>query len=298
MAENLTFADYVLNQNAVGDIYNIGADGERDGVVEEIAVAFEYELSPSPQVDNLGDLIGKVGPAKELQQNIELVQETLGTDEDAVDIARGWVERSGLLTPVQRSYSTAETVDEPVDLAVISGGVRNWIHRRAVRLIELNAEVGVGDVLLVAGNRQMKTAEGPDVEEDMTEADYMGDIILSKLAAESIPASLVRADTGTGDAVMEEGAKAAGKLVDLESARIAVVSNAGAWVQNAGQFRRAVRRVIDPGYDREGDQLVAVSDGFQLGTGAEPTATHQNPFSATGQILRNAQELVRQHAED
>jgi hypothetical protein len=299
MAE-LTFSNFSLEHDTMEDIYAIGVtDGEDNGVIEEIAAAFEYELDETPSVDNLGGLIKKVGPAKELQENIARVQEVLGTDEDAVTIARGWAERSGLLVPIQQSYATAEVFEEPVDLAIISGGVRNWIHRRAVRLVELQAEVGVAEALLIGGNRVMKTAEGPDVEEGMTEADYMSAVILPNLAAgdRGIPASLVRADTGIGDEVMEAGAKALKNHVDdIESTRMAVVSNAGAWVQNAGQFRRAVQRAVDSSFDKEGSQFFAVSDGFQLGTGVEPTSTHQNPFSAAGQIVRNAQELARQAA--
>jgi hypothetical protein len=213
------------------------------------------------------------------------------------------VERSGLLTPVQRSYVKDEAFREPVDVAIITGGVRNWMHRRAVRLVELNEDVGVTQALLVAGNRPMKTSEGPDVEEGMTEADYMRQVILSNLAAgaRGIPTSLVRADTGVGDEVMGKGAEVIAKqyLGNVKTDRLAVVSNAGAWVQNAGQFRRAIKEwVPNPSFDLEGDQFVAASDGFQLGTGAEPTSTHQNPFSATGQIVRNAQELVRNIALD
>ncbi len=300
MAEGLTFDTYALDRDGQNGIYAIGAQGDGGGVVEEIATAFGHELSERPSVENLGELIGKVGPAKELQENIGRVQEALGTDKDAVAIARGWAERSGLLVPVRRSYVTAETADAPVDLAVITGDVRNWIHRRAVRLIELDDEVGVRNALLVAGNRPMKTTEGPDVEEGMTEADYMKGVILPNLTAgdRGTPTTMVAAETGVGDGVMMAGVEAILEqdLVDLESGRIAVVSNAGAWVQNAGQFRRAVKAAVDMTFDHAGDRLAAVSDGFQLGTGTEPTSTHQNPFSAVGQIARNAQELTRQAA--
>jgi len=300
MAEGLTFDTYALDRDGRNGIYGIGAEDGRGGVVEEMATAFGHDLSTWPDVENLGELIGKVGPAKELQENIGRVQEALGTDEDAVAIARGWAERSGLLVPVQRSYVTAEKADGIIDLAVITGGVRNWIHRRAVRLVELEEDTGMMNTLLVAGNRPMKTTEGPDVEEGMTEADYMREVILPNLNAgeRGAPATLVEADTGVGDEVMAAGVEAILEqdLADLESDRIAVVSNAGAWIQNAGQFRRAVKTALDITFDHSGDRLVAVSDGFQLGTGTEPTSTHQNPFSAAGQIARNAQELTRQAA--
>ena len=301
MAEGLTFDTYALDRDGQNGIYAIGADPEtQKGVVQEIAVVFDYELGDRPSVEKLGELLKQGAPKKKLQENIGRIQEALGTDEDAVAIARGWVERSGLLVPVQRSYVTAEKSDNIIDLAVITGGVRNWIHRRAVRLVELDGEVGVRNALLVAGNRVMDTAEGPDVEEGMTEADYMEGVILPNLTAgdRGTPTTMVAADTDVGDEVMMAGVEAILEqdLVDLESERIAVVSNAGAWVQNAGQFRRAVKAAVDITFDHEGDRLVAVSDGFQLGTGTEPPSTHQNPFSAAGQILRNAQELTRQAA--
>jgi hypothetical protein len=47
------------------------------------------------------------------------------------------------------------------------------------------------------------------------------------------------------------------------------------------------------GFNKHSDQLEAVSDSFALGTGAEPTTSHQNQFSAAGQIVRNLQELTR-----
>lgn len=301
MAEGLTFANYALDRDGWNSIYAIGADPEtQQGVVQEIASAFEYELGDKPSVEKLGELLKQGAPAKELQENIGRIQEALGTDKDAVGIARGWVERSGLLVPVQRSYVTAEATTDPVDLAVISGGVRNWIQRRAGRLVELNAESGVKHALLVAGNRVMKPGEGPDVEEGMTEADYMESVILPNLTAgeRGIPTTFVAVDSDVGDEVMQRGVQSITEsgLADLGTERVAVVSNAGAWVQNTGQFRRAVMSLIDMTYDYEGGRLVAVSDDFKLGTGAEPTSTHQNPFSAAGQIIRNSQELARHAA--
>ncbi len=263
-------------------VYEIG-----NGVMREMAEAFEYELTATPDVDNLGGLIGAVGPAKELQENIGRVQEELGTDNGAVDIARDWVERSGLLAPVARSYMAPEQgiATQNFDLAVISGGVRNWMLRRAERLVpELDK---VGRVLLVAGNRTMKTTEGPDVEEGMTEADYMDGVVRSLLTEAGVEVEMVRVDSGSGNEVMETAAEHIGS-----DESVLVASNAGAWVQNAGQLRRAIRKEC-PRFDETGNRLFVVSDSFPLGTGQEPTATHQNPFTALGQIARGAQELVR-----
>lgn len=140
----------------------------------------------------------------------------------------------------------------------------------------------------------MKPGEGPDVEDGMTEADYMREVVLPSLLGKGFTAKVVEVDSGIGDEVMAEGAASIAETADLtnEDARLVVVSNAGAWVQNAGQIRRALR-AIEPSFDTTGKQFSVISDSFPLGTGAEPTSTHQNPFTALGQIVRNAQELAR-----
>lgn len=298
MEKALTFANYSLVVDGVDSIYDIGSmNGSRSGVIEEIAAAFNHKLTAKPSADNLGELIGLVGPAKELQENIGLVQEVLGTKKAAVTIARGWVKRSGLLLPVERSYIKSEEVDGPIDLALITGGVRNWMARRTARLEELSNTREVRQTFLVAGNRLMKTAEGPDVEEGMVEYDYMREVVAKQLSTMGLSATVVKAKTSIGDEVMKAGMYDIAEEVsfDMRSAQVAVVSNAGAWVQNVGQFRRVAKSTFYyPTFDTKGSQLLAVSDSFPLGTGSEPMTTHQNPFSAVGQIVRNAQELVRQ----
>lgn len=290
------FREFNIETNTINDIYQIGNDATHEGVIPEIAAAFSYDLTKQPSTENLGGLIAAVGPAKELQSNIGLVQSVLGTDESAVDIARGWSNRSGLLLPVEQSYKTGENIDGNIAAAVVTGGVRNWMIRRIERLSQLTKSREVNQVLLVAGNREMKPSEGADVEEGMTEADYMRTIIAQKLASLGIAARFVAVESGVGDNVMSRGVDELKKIIDPND-RVAVVSNAGAWVQNAGQFRRALVHPdgFGPDFDQNGEQLIVVSDEFPLGTGVEPAATHQNPFSAIGQIVRNAQELARQY---
>ncbi len=283
MAEQLiTFEKFNPSTDSV---YSIG-----DGVISEMSEAFGHDLTIVPDVDNIGQLIGAVGPAKELQENIGLVQEKLGTSRNSVEIATDWVDRSGLLLPVARSYMDVEIdADEyNFDIAVITGGVRNWMIRRAERLMpELDR---VGRVALVAGNRLMKTTEGSDVQEGMTEADFMESVVGGLLSQAGVEVEVVRVDSGVGDEVMN----AVAEHIDASDS-ILIASNAGAWVQNAGQLRRAARS-LHQGFDDDSSQLFVVSDSFPLGTGEEPTATHQNPFTALGQIARNAQELVRQQS--
>ncbi len=297
MPELLTFANYSPLEHGLGDLYKIGANEQhRYGVAVEMSSAFGHELQPFPDVDNLGELIGKVGPGKELQSNIEGVREVLGTVEDATGIARGWSMRSGLLVPVERSFMTAELDGDVLDLAVMSGAARNWMKRREARLVSLNGARPIdGGALLVGGNRLMKAIEGDDVEEGMTEADYQKHVLAPQLGELGIATTLLRVDSGVGDDVMKAAAEKVREMVGLAESRITVVSNAAAWPQNAGQFRRAARS-LDSRFDMDANQLVVVSDEFALGTGEEPTSTHQNPFSAIGQIARNLQEFARHSA--
>lgn len=139
----------------------------------------------------------------------------------------------------------------------------------------------------------MKPGEGHDVVEGMTEADYMESVIAPRLGEVGIASEVLRVDSGVGDEVMRAAAHRASELVDLGEAHITVASNAGAWPQNAGQFRRAAQ-VVRQGFDMQGGQLEAIADSFPLGTGTEPAATHQHPLSAVGQIVRNLQEFSRQ----
>jgi len=273
-----TFADFDIRK---GDINSIGG-----GVLGEIATAFDYDLSSQPTVDELGGLISVVGPAEELRNNIGLVQDRIGSGLGAVALARSWVERTGLLVPVDREYYSGETqVPDHFDLAVVSGGVRNWMERRAnVLQRQLDAGKHIGSIILVGGNRKMKTVEGPGVEEGMTEGDYLQSVIMPRFDGNEV--QVFKPNTANGDQVM---AHIAGTVAEARSVLLA--ANAGNWLQNGGQL---IRSIDQNSADTERKRrLHVVSDEFELGTGTEPAATHQNPFTALGQIVRNYQEIVR-----
>ena len=232
--EQLTFANYDLRQPH-SSVYEIGG-----GVVPEIAQAFGHSLDREPNDINLGSLIGVVGPAKELQENIGLVRGRLGTDKGAVDIARGWIERSGLLTPVERPYTRVGDTPDMYDFAVITGGVRNWMQRRA-NVLDSVTDTSVSKVLLAAGNRTMKAKEGEDVEEGMTEADYMKNIIAQSMSEKGYDVDFLRVESASGNEVMATMANDLGKIAGK---KLLILTNAGNWMQNAGQLRRAIRRAI------------------------------------------------------
>lgn len=266
-------------------VYDIG-----DGVVKEMADAFGHELTPKPDVENLGDLIGAVGPAKTLQDNIGKVQKTLGTNANAEELAIDWVERSGLLEKVQRSYIDPERpTPKTIDIALITGGVRNWMQRRANVLAGLAESTRIKGVVLAAGNREMGANEGEDVEAGMTEADYM-ELVIKKTLIDlgKFPLiELVKVESKNGDEVMAAAAEKMGRFVTA-----VVASNAGIWVQNAGQLRRAVMANL-PTYDLSGRRIYVASDAFPVAKHGEPKEVAQNPLTALGIIARDAQEFVR-----
>ena len=124
----VTFANFRFGQDSVYDIGN--------GVVPEVAGAFDYKLSPDPDIQNLGGLIGTVAPEKELQKNIAFAKEVLGPD--SLSIARDWAGRTALLGQVRRAYMSAETaLPWRFKRAGETDGVRNWMFRRGQVLAEL-----------------------------------------------------------------------------------------------------------------------------------------------------------------
>lgn len=283
----VNFANFNPEEHSV---YEIGGD-----VIPQMAEIFGHNLADEPDVDNLGELIGTVGPAKTLQDNIDKAVGRIGDSDDAVELARSWVERSGLLIPVDRSFLDPKAMPYAgSDLYIMTGGVANWIHRRADRLIEEIDSIGiqVGRVVLAAGNREMRSGERSDVMGGETEYIYMKEVVMPKLEKAGVSVDAVMGvDSGSGDDVAEQAIQ---QGTSSNTDIVTVVSNAGAWMQNAGQIGRAMVRHMQSSEAKSiPDRLFVISDGFPLGTGEEPTSTHQNPFSALGQIARNAQELVR-----
>lgn len=291
----VTFENFAVARDSVYQIGATGANGAdgTGGVIQDMAQAFGYQLSDRPDVDNLRGFITAIGPGKELRDNLPLVQERLGTEADAMSLARGWVERSGLLAPVQRGFLDPETqVGQDIGCMLITGGVRNWMQRRAARAISFAGEGSGTEAILVAGSRPMKPAEGPDVIDGMTEAVYADRVLKPLLQDVDISVQIVAVVGSKGSEVAAAAAAAVAPYAH-EGRPIAVIGNAGNWPQNAGSVRRALRSAL-PSFDDDGSQLMVISDGFPLGeTGVEPPATHQHPLTALGIIARNAQELVR-----
>ncbi len=288
--QELGFDTYFPKEHYRSDLFSIGKVG-KTGVLEEMAVAFGHHFTPQLSSEEFRSMIGKVGPAKTLQDNIGQVQEILGTNKDAIAIARDWVGRSGLLHPVDRNFYNRNRPAETPEIALISGGVRNWMARRAKVLESLPDSRLPETVLLVGGRRTMSPSEGEDVTEGMKESDYLREIVLPLFQDKGMDVVSLAVDSEAGDDVMRAAALHANEICDLATAKVAVIANAGNWPQNAGQFIWGAKAAVRGGFNSSGDQVWVISDTIALGTGTEPTLTHQNPFSALGQMARNFYEF-------
>ena len=319
----ITFENFRVGADPV---HSIGAmpDPKTDklgpGVAEDVKTAFGYEG------DDLGGLIGHVAPHKELQLNIDFAKTTL-SDPDvqarlrqegrtAADIARSWSERSGLQAEVFRPFMAPASVTvDRFDAGLIPERVPNWLERMADTAIELGRAYPIGILALASSDREIGPDEKPGVTEGTLSESYMEQTLLPRLkkgqTREEIEAGddskrqvldveMIKTGEKVGDLVM---ARAAAGLVEkginLATAKIIIFSVAGNWMQAGVQARQGLQTVY-PDFDRDpaNRQLWIKSDSFPLGlTGEEPKATHQNPFSAIGNILRGVKLLDEVSAE-
>jgi hypothetical protein len=268
-----------------------------DGLLPEIASAAGHELASQPDAENIGSLIGKIGPDKELQKNISVVREALGTD--ARDQIAGWIERAGIMAPLDRSFAVNVERPDATDAIVLTGGVANWMMRRAMQGIRLDPAKH-GSVLMAAGSRQMGAGEHQLVasfarEHDgnmPTEAQFADRFTRQMFEMAEFDFSLVEVAGGGGDHVAAELFAA---HPELSEQTITVVSNAPNGIQAAGELRLAGRN-LRADFDSNGDQVYVYTDSFPLARNGEKPATHQNPETALGQLARNALYLVRNQA--
>ncbi len=305
----------------VDSVHGIGAVPDPDtaksgpGVAEDIKTAFGYEG------DDLGGLIGHVAPHRELQLNIDFakatlsdpaVQARLGQEgRTAAEIARSWSERSGLQTEVFRPFmSPADGPVERFEAAEIPERVPNWLERMGDTAIKLGRQYPIGILALASSDREIGPDEKPGVAEGTPSESYMEQTLLPRLEAgrtrEEAEAGddsgrpvfgsveMIKTGEKAGDAVMAGAAAAlAERGIDLATAKIVVFSVAGNWMQTGVQARQGLQTVY-PDFDRDpaDRQLWVKSDTFPIGlTGDEPKTTHQNPFSAIGNVLRGIKLL-------
>lgn len=270
-----------------------------------MAEAFGQDLPVRPNEQSLRLLITQVAPAKYLQDNIGQVQRRLDTYDDSVTIVADWVERSRVLLPMRRSFVTGEEIPESdiLHLAFMGGAARHMLRRDESAQEYLKGRQGAS-LVVAAGLRDMKIAEHVLVEQYMeahdgvapTEADFAEQFIVPHFAGN--PA--LKNWDGTGRLHMlrvqsKAGRDVAAALADKEQeingmAPTLIVGNATSAIESVAQYRRARGGSFDRG-DRLGQDVFVLSDGIPVARQGEGPATHQNPYAAVGQIIRNAMYL-------
>lgn len=289
-----TFETFDL-QNNVTDLSH--------GLLLEMAEALRFDIGENPDQQKLYEFAGHIGPAKELQDNIAIVQKILGSDRDATSIAADWLERSGMMQPLDRPF-VEPGIDRPekIDTVMFSGGVANWILRRTSVVEWLNPE-NVGQVIIPAGERQMGNGEHQLVAtlnrymleqhggnaSPITETEFAYAIAADRLETAGFDVDLHHFASSNGDEILSD---TFAKRPELLSGNILIAGNAPNAIQAAGQIRLAALKA-DKTFDSNGDQLFMLSDSVPIARRGEGKNTHQNPFSALGQIARNAQIIVR-----
>ena len=276
------FSSYELGDNVYGLAH---------GLLIDIAEKAEYELGNAPTEARLKGLIEVLGPEKELQKNIELVKSNLGNA--ANETIANWVDRSGILAPLDRNFVINVQGPEEVDSVVMTGGVARWMLRREAVVRSLDPEK-VGMFYLPLGTREMKPTEHQMVtnwvktnDRNPTEYEFGRDYIMSSLRGAGIPwlkMIAIEVDSENGDEVL--GALFV-EFPQVLDGTVKVVSNAPNGIQAAGQLR-IIAQDHDPGFDKYTDQLSVITDAIPLARKGEKPATHQNPVTALGQLARNA----------
>ena len=267
--------------------------GLADNLLPEIADSIGFSLAERPEVSNISELISVVGPDKELQKNISVVREVLG--EDAKDQIADWIERSGIMYPVERGLVSPVAVPDSVDTVIINGGVANWMLRRTAVVQRLDPEK-VGQVVLPIGNRTMANVEHQLVAsyekkfgQRPTESQFAERYLLGSLALMGFDAQLIAVESGRGNEVLDALVATNPSTLD---GTVVVASNAPNAIQAAGELRLAGQR-SRANFDSAGEQVFMVSDSFPVARHGEAAKTHQNPETALGQLFRNAYFLVK-----
>lgn len=294
------FSNYELGEIAEQEfgVYQLA-----DELIPEMAETLRYDITGRPVQETLGDFIGQFGPDKEYQKNISLVK-----DRVSVDQAADWVERSGALVPVARAFRDNTPLPERFGVAVMTGGIANWILRRTAVLEQVDPTT-VSRVWMVPSNRKMDDGEHQLVKShrerfglygvETTEAAFMKHFISKRLGDVWFNYRIHDAHGMTkGSNVLDHWATF---LATVDNAvRITtflVPTNAPASIQTAVTVREALQK-IDPTFDTAATpQLFMMGDSIPVARHGEHKSTHQDPHSAIGQLLRNARYLDRAAAQ-
>jgi hypothetical protein len=286
-ADFSTFSTYTITKNPAA-LYDLG-----NGAIRKLADYFGHELPAVPTVENLFELVGKVGSNKELRLNVPGARAILGGD--ATTIATKLLTDSGIMRPLYRPFtSTAHAVPEGCSL-VITGGTANWMLRREAVAARCNPRMNPA-LFLAMGSRYMQDGEHPRVEtlalrleRQPTEAEFAKRYMLDNLLRDGFKVQLHRVASTNGDDVMRSLLDGFRYLLDTQ---VLIIGNApGAW-QSVAQFR-AVARELNPNFDSNGDQLFVRSDKFSVAEYGDGAADAQNPISGLGALARAAAFILK-----
>lgn len=266
-----------------------------DGVIAQVAERFNYELPVDPQTPlDLSGLVRAIGPNKLLQENIEFVHGVLGPK--AMDITADWLEMSGCMKALNRSFASPDARRPGYfDAAIITGGVARWQLRRRKVVQSIDPDK-IGEIWLPMGVREMKHSEHALVSvtttrtgTPATEAQFAREHIAFPLNDFFDTVQVHQVASTNGDEILRAFFQA---YPELTSKNLLVIGNAPNTVQAAAQVRLAARSV-NPYFDVEACQLTMRGDTFPIGRFGEPASTHQNPISGLTQLVRLAALLLK-----
>lgn len=283
------------------------------GVVPEMAHVFGVALDQNDLTSSLGQLVGAMGQSKVLQENTADVREKLGiVSGDAVEIAAGWLEKSGVMKQLDRSLWTPELqTPDDVEAIVVSGAVANW-QDRAFTLLVGRVEAGKtpGRVYIPVGDRVMNSPTeltNPNIVNMAdarqgslpTETDYAEGIGRPLLQAAGYRVEVMPYSGLNGDQIAERFVEERPGFFDRPKGKIAFARVANAGIMLATQFRQAAHaQGIDFDKDPDNPQLFILTDTFPIAKtekDAKNAAEFQNPLTAMRQIAVTAKHLQIAH---
>ncbi len=294
----LTFENFNIAQD---EVHAIGWQREREqGVLGDIAVAFdgsEHELS---------ELLTKVAPHRDLQENIAFAHETLSNPEvqkalgyepgtNPHQIGHDWAKRSGLQAAVYRPFMEPHTGEKPQDFdaAIIPDRVVRWMTRMGDVAMKTSKEAGVGELIVVATARKIDKEES-EHHANWTRHQFAATELVPRmsLVGNFSVVSLAAAQRAgaTGEDVMNEATDLIDSRYDIANPDVKVLlpTVAGNWMQTGAQARKAFQEYAVSFDDQPGErQLWVRCEEFATDpTGEQPPTKAQNSLSAIGSFLR------------
>ncbi len=269
-----------------------------DGVITEIAEQFmpaDFQMEATPE--SLGEVIGKTGPKSTMRDNEARVESTLA---DALPTALGWVERSGIMVPINRGLWNPEEVAPEDAVLIIMAGVPNWVRRSVERTIKAPQE----EVIIAAGGRVMDSEtdlKNTDVQAHIekmgtppTEAEHLENLYRKTLEEAGKKVRILKTDAVSSWQILPETFR---QFPDLIDRNVAAVRVNNAALTMALQLRLAGRTITRSFDTQDNPQLSAISDDIALARTKDETTRpkeFQSPITTVRQIPVLGKEFVSQ----